>query len=207
MCAGVTSLLLGSACALGFDEDGDQGAAEDQTSGDDGGTSTTGESSDSTTSGSDDETGDNDAGDTTSSGEGGNLDCGPATATVTKVLDGDTIEIDGGTRVRYILVDTPEFGTVNDCYAEEAKDFNNTLVYGKTINLTYDQECRDQYDRLLAFVSVSGQNVNRLLVSEGYACVLHFSPNGDAQVVEYYTLLNEAFMQNKGMWAVCEEPC
>ena len=109
--------------------------------------------------------------------------------------------------MRYILVDTPELGDVPECFAEDARDFNNSLVYGKTISLIYDDECRDQYDRLLAFVSVEGQQVNRTLVAEGYACVLHFPPNGDDHVVECYALLNEAFMANKGMWAACESPC
>ena len=56
------------------------------------------------------------------------------------MLDGDTIESSGGERVRYILVDTPELGDVSDCYAEEARDFNNALVYGKTISLTYGRD-------------------------------------------------------------------
>lgn len=193
-------ITVACACTLGFDDDGGEEASEEtDTSGAD---ATSGSMTDTG-----DDTGTDGPGTDTSTDEGGNPSCGPATATVTKVLDGDTIEISGGERVRYILVDTPEFGNVNDCFAEEARDFNNMMVNGQTIELTYDQECRDQYDRLLAFVSVNGQDVNRLLVSEGYACVLHFPPNGDSQVVEYYSLLNEAFMEGKGMWGACDEPC
>lgn len=158
------------------------------------------------TSGATEDGGDGD-GDADAGGDGDVSDCGPTTATVVDVIDGDTIEISGGERVRYLLVDTPELGPDAECFGQQAQNFNNMMVYGKTITLTYDAVCRDQYDRLLAYVTVDGADLNRLLVSEGYACVLHFPPNGDDQVVDYYALLNEAFMQNKGMWAVCDNPC
>jgi len=55
---------------------------------------------------------------------------------VTRVIDGDTIEIEGEEKVRYIGIDTPE--TVDprkpiQCFGIEASKKNKELVEGKTV--------------------------------------------------------------------------
>src|SRR5918996_857989 len=81
-----------------------------------------------------------------------------AVASVTRVIDGDTIEVEiGGRRdtVRYIGVDTPETvkqGTPVQCLGPQASAFNHRLVDGKQIRLRFDRELRDDYGRLLAYV-------------------------------------------------------
>lgn len=139
---------------------------------------------------------------------GGDGDCGPTTAIVERIIDGDTIEIDAGERIRYLLVDTPEL-TSNDCWAEEARVFNRDLVTGKEITLEYDTECRDAFGRLLAYVTVNegDREVNPLLVERGYACVLHIPPNGGDRVAEFNSLQNAAEIENRGMWGNCANPC
>lgn len=141
-------------------------------------------------------------------GSGGANECGPSTATVARVIDGDTIELTTGERVRYLMIDTPESTAETECFGPEAKELNEILVGGKDITLTYDQECTDDYDRLLAYIEVSGQEVNRVLVERGYACVLHIPPNGDDVADEYEALETEARMLDKGLWAACDpSPC
>ena len=71
---------------------------------------------------------------------------------VTKVIDGDTIEIEGGMRVRYIGIDTPE--TVDprkplQCFGKEATNKNRQLVAGKKVYLEKDVSETDKYGRLL----------------------------------------------------------
>jgi micrococcal nuclease len=140
-------------------------------------------------------------------GEGAS-ECGPSTATVTRVIDGDTIELSSGERVRYLMIDTPESTTETECFGPEAKLLNEMLVDGKQITLRYDQECTDDFDRLLAYVEVSGQEINRVMVERGYACVLHIPPNGDDVTAEYDALEFEARMLDKGLWAACDPtPC
>jgi micrococcal nuclease len=129
--------------------------------------------------------------------------CGPTSAVVDYVLDGDTIVLDSGEHVRYILVDTPEISNGADCYGYEARDYNHTLVAGRTITIEYDQECQDRYGRLLAYVSVGEQEVNRTLLEDGYACVLHISPNGDDRFAEYQALEDQAKADDVGMWSAC----
>lgn len=133
-------------------------------------------------------------------------DCGPRTATVARVIDGDTVELDSGERVRYLMVDTPE--TTNgkhDCFGAEAAAFNMQTVLGKTITLHYDEVCEDVYGRLLAYVEVGGRELNALLVERGYACVLHIPPNGDDRAQEFAELERAAKDGKVGLWGACAE--
>lgn len=135
-------------------------------------------------------------------------DCGPPEGVVERVLDGDTIVLGTGEHIRYLLVDTPEIHEPIGCYGPEASDFNRMLVQGKTVRLTYDAECRDRYDRLLAYVELDGRSVNELLLTRGYACVLHISPNGDDRVDDYRLLEEKAQVGQVGLWGSCtESPC
>lgn len=124
---------------------------------------------------------------------------------MTRIVDGDTIELDDGRKVRYLLVDTPE--TTNgatDCYGQNAKTFNTDLVLNKTVELSYDVECTDRYGRTLAYVSVDGQEVNSLMVSRGYGCVLHIPPDGDDRYEEFKSLQYEAKLAMRGLWGECD---
>jgi micrococcal nuclease len=143
-------------------------------------------------------------------GSDGSSPCGPTKATVTRVVDGDTIELSGGEKVRYILVNANEITNGhNECYGAEASAFNASLVEGKDVTLAYDTECRDRFGRLLAYVSVDGREVNRLLVERGYACVLYIPPDGMARHQEFETLEAQAMADSRGMWGICTDgvPC
>lgn len=131
--------------------------------------------------------------------------CGPLTGVVDYVVDGDTVELATGERVRYILVDTTEL-TDNECWSGEGKAFNSTLTLGQTVSLEYDQECTDKYGRLLAYVSVGDVEVNRALLENGHACLLYIPPNGNSKVADYQTLETQARNDGLGMWGACPEP-
>src|SRR3954447_12250113 len=80
---------------------------------------------------------------------------GSEAARVQRVVDGDTVVLAGGERVRYIGVDTPESvkpGTPVQCFAEAASHFNTRLIEGERVRLRFDAERRDRYGRLLAYV-------------------------------------------------------
>ncbi len=136
--------------------------------------------------------------------DGGGSTCGPSEAVVARVIDGDTIELDSGERVRYLLVNAPE--TTNghdDCFGANAAQFNSDLVLDKTVQLTYDTQCTDVYGRLLAYVAVGGQEVNTLLVQRGYACVLYIPPDGKDRHTEFEQYEAEAQAGGKGLWSAC----
>ena len=131
--------------------------------------------------------------------------CGASEAKVTRVVDGDTIELDDGRKIRYLLVDTPETTLGhNDCFGSDAVQFNTDLVLNKTVSLKYDVECTDRYGRTLAYVTVDGQEVNSLLVQRGYGCVLHISPDGDSRYEEFMALQLDAMRARRGLWGVCD---
>jgi micrococcal nuclease len=127
---------------------------------------------------------------------------------VKRVIDGDTIELDNGTRVRYIGVDTPELRRrINGQWAyrpqrlaEEAREFNQRLVEGKRVRLEYDEERTDRYQRELAYVYVRGLFVNAELIRSGYARVVLHPPNLKYSTI-FLRLQQEAKNQQKGVWA------
>ena len=134
--------------------------------------------------------------------------CGPSSGTVARVVDGDTIELESGEKIRYLMVDTPESTTEVECYGPEAKEFNASLVEGKEIELTYDVDCTDRFDRTLAYVTVGDREVNALLVERGFACMLYIPPNGEDRADEFESLEAVAEAENRGLWGACEEnPC
>lgn len=140
---------------------------------------------------------------------GGGERCGPREAEVARIIDGDTIELVGGERVRYLMIDTPETtGGATECYGANAVTLNTDLVLGKTVELAYDVECQDRFGRTLAYVSVNGREVNALMIECGYACVLHVPPNGDDRLAELQALEDAARTAGRGLWGACDPiPC
>ncbi len=123
-------------------------------------------------------------------------------ALVSKVVDGDTIQLSDGRKVRYIGIDTPE--TVHPtkavgCYGQEASTKNKELVLGKTVALEKDVSDTDRYGRLLRYVYSDGVMINDLLVKEGYARVSTYPPD-----VKYQAIFSEsekiAREQKLGLW-------
>jgi micrococcal nuclease len=147
---------------------------------------------------------DDDAEADTSDDETGEERCGPSTGVVDHVVDGDTVVLESGERIRYLLVDTPEITDgKNECWGTQASDHNAALVVGRSVALTYDVECEDIYGRLLAYVIVDNVEVNRELLETGNACLLHISPNGDGVFQEYQALEDAAKQAGLGMWGAC----
>lgn len=133
-------------------------------------------------------------------------------ATVSAVVDGDTIKLTTGETVRYIGVDTPETKHPQkgkECFGAEASQFNTTLVEGKTVRLVKDVSNTDRYSRLLRYVYVlPAQNgdqevfVNAELVQNGYAVASSYPP--DVAMDELFSQMEtEARNENRGLWGSC----
>ena len=124
---------------------------------------------------------------------------------VTRVIDGDTIEIEGGQRVRYIGIDTPE--TVDprkpvQCFGVEASNRNKQLVEGKRVRLEKDITENDRYGRLVRYVYVDDVFINLKLVAEGFAYSYTYPPDVkyQSQFVEAQRVARE---QKRGLWGSC----
>jgi micrococcal nuclease len=140
-------------------------------------------------------------------GSGGGSPRGAASATVARVVDGDTIVLRGGERVRYIGMDTPESvkpGTPVQCYAKAASHENERLVDGERVRLRYDAEREDRYGRTLAYVyrARDGVFVNAELVRRGYARQLTIPPNV-AHAGLFRRLAAQARERGRGLWRAC----
>jgi len=116
---------------------------------------------------------------------------------VTRIIDGDTIEIESGTKVRYIGIDTPEIGQP---YYLEATEANRKLVEGKKIWLEKDLEDKDEYGRLLRYVWVDEIMVNAELVRLGYAYSYSYPPNLKYQTY-FLQMEKEAREQKQELWS------
>lgn len=135
-------------------------------------------------------------------------------AVVERVVDGDTIIVEMAgqrERVRLLGIDTPESVAENrpdQCYGEESSVYLSQLLpAGTEVTLIRDVEARDQYDRLLAYVVRSSDElfINLDLLEQGFAGVLIYEPNS------YYRDLFEAaedaaFADDRGLWGVCGGP-
>jgi len=119
---------------------------------------------------------------------------------VDKVIDGDTIEIDGGERVRYIGVDAPELG---EPLYEEARDFQEKVVLGAYVRIeTCKEEPRDGYKRTLAFVHKGNVDVGEQLLRYGYARTLFMGRCGRAVAGRYRKIERGAFLVGLGVWSL-----
>jgi len=123
----------------------------------------------------------------------------PETATVTKVIDGDTVVVEGDYRVRYIGIDTPELLPTPEPYALEAWQANRELVAGKEVRLEKDVSETDRYGRLLRYVYVEDTFVNGELVRRGLAKAVAYPPD-----TRYQDLLEELELEarkaGRGVW-------
>jgi micrococcal nuclease len=122
---------------------------------------------------------------------------GTATVRVTKVIDGDTVELSDGRRVRYIGINTPEH---DQPFYAEATQVNQQLVLGKAVQLELDVETFDQYGRTLAYVWVDGVMANLEIVKQGYANTFTVPPNVRYER-QFREAEREARQAERGLWA------
>lgn len=137
-------------------------------------------------------------------------------ARVVRVIDGDTVELEGGEKVRYIGIDTPETHHPTkgvECYGQVAAQKNAELVLNKMIELEKDVSETDRYGRLLRYVYVEQAAseaaevapkimVNEYLIQTGYAHASSYPP--DIKYQENFRQL-EAKTRTKmvGLWGAC----
>lgn len=120
---------------------------------------------------------------------------------VKRVIDGDTIDLVDGRRVRYIGINAPEVTGQNGktCFNREATEKNKLLVEGKTIRIQKDISDTDKYDRLLRYVWEGDTFVNELLIKEGFAHASTFPPDVLYKDV-FFAAEKQARAEMMGLW-------
>lgn len=135
---------------------------------------------------------------------------------VERVVDGDTLKLSGGERVRLIGVDTPEAHYSNkllrdarrshkdtetiQAFGRKASAFTKGLCAGKKVKLEFDAVKRDKYGRLLAYVYLEdGTFVNARIIEDGFGQVMTIPPNVK-YADRFLELQKKARLENKGLW-------
>ena len=131
-----------------------------------------------------------------------------AAATVAHVLDGDTISLAGGTRVRLVQIDAPEVGS-GECYSRKAaKELRRLLPPGTPVALQADSALDrvDRYGRLLRYVFRGRMNVNLALVARGAATVWFYDGARGRYARTLVWAARRARAQRRGIWGACRVP-
>lgn len=136
---------------------------------------------------------------------------------VKRVVDGDTLQLETGEKVRLIGIDTPEMHESDKLYRDSqrtgqdthtiqkmgrrAYEFTKKLVEGRRVNLEFDLEKYDKYDRLLAYVYLKeeGTFVNAKIIQEGYGSLMSIPPNVKYTDL-FLRLYQEARQNQRGLW-------
>lgn len=119
---------------------------------------------------------------------------------VEDVIDGDTIRLESGDKVRLIGINTPETGQP---FYEEATLKLKELIGDNVVTLKKDKEDKDQYGRLLRYVYVKDTFVNKEMVRLGLANAYEFEPNVKYSS-EFEAAEQEARNAERGLWTPSE---
>lgn len=129
-------------------------------------------------------------------------------ATVTRVIDGDTVILSPLGRSRLIGVDTPEVHGRRECLGAQASAFTTRVLARQRVIYAVGVQPRDRYGRALVYLWLrDGRFFNELLVAGGYARALAIAPN-----VRFADRLreraSEARRAQRGLWSAarCSRP-
>lgn len=127
-----------------------------------------------------------------------------ASGQVERVVDGDTLLLASGRRVRLLGVDTPETKHPTrppEPWGDEASAFTRRLVEGRRVRLEYDVQIRDRYGRMLAWVWADDTLLNRALVEAGLSPAVLLSPLRPDYRRSLIEAEREARAAGRGIWS------
>jgi len=124
---------------------------------------------------------------------------------VSRIGDGDSLDLANGMRVRLVQIDAPELGQ-GECFAREAlRDLERLARPGARVELEADPRLddRDRYDRALRYVVAEAVNVNVELVRRGAATPYFRGGDEGRYADELLSAVEEARRGARGMWGSC----
>lgn len=120
--------------------------------------------------------------------------------TVRVVVDGDTLHLEGGRRIRLVQIDAPER---SECFGRQAMSALVALApHGARVELERDPklDAADDGGRLLRYVLIDGRNLNLLLVERGAAAPYFFRNQRGRLADEFLDAAHEARNERLGLW-------
>jgi micrococcal nuclease len=129
-------------------------------------------------------------------------------ARIGHVVDGDTVELADGRRVRLVQIDTPEVYFSPECYGRQASAVTRRLLpRGTLVRLAREPatDSVDQYGRLLRYVirARDGLNVNVRLVAVGAAAPYFYDERRGRYANLLERLARRARARSLGLWGTC----
>lgn len=127
------------------------------------------------------------------------------TARIARVIDGDTIVLDDGVRVRLVQIDTPEVGT-GECFSRAAaRELRAMLPSNAAVTLVADPRLDhvDRYGRLLRYVFRNGRNLNLELLRRGAATVWFYDGDRGRYASQLLAASTAARKARLGLWGAC----
>lgn len=120
---------------------------------------------------------------------------------VTRIIDGDTFDVEGDIRIRLAGADAPEYP--KGCLSEQSKTRLSELILGKQVEI--EEAGRDNFGRTIAFVFYDDLSINQTMVSEGLA---KESSENESQYSSYLlSRQEEAQKAGRGIWSSrCTKP-
>jgi micrococcal nuclease len=132
----------------------------------------------------------------------------PSVFRVERVVDGDTIALRNGQRVRLVQIDTPEVYFGAECYGREASARTKQLLPSGTAVYLLAEPATDRvddYGRLLRYVVrvADGVNVNLRLVADGAAVPYFYEGRRGRYAARLEALAARARSELRGLWKAC----
>jgi micrococcal nuclease len=123
---------------------------------------------------------------------------------VSEVIDGDTIRLANGTRVRLLEIDAPELRPVAQCHADLSRLYLARLI-DRPVRLEADPALDriDEYGRELAYVFVGRRNVNVAMVRRGAAHVWFYGGKRGRYAKRLAQAERQARAAGRGLWRAC----
>jgi endonuclease YncB( thermonuclease family) len=126
-------------------------------------------------------------------------------AVIARVIDGDTVALANGQRVRLVQIDTPELGG-GECYSQAARKALLRLTpIGSTVLLEADPKLDnvDRYGRLLRYIKRNGVNINIRLVLDGAAAPYFYHSERGNYAKRLVAAVTQANTAKRGLWRAC----
>jgi endonuclease YncB( thermonuclease family) len=128
-----------------------------------------------------------------------------ATGAVSRVIDGDTITLSNGEKVRLLQIDAPELGS-NECYAEQSRgELRKLLNQPGKLSLKSDPklDATDKYGRSLRYVFIGKTNINLKMVEIGAAAPYFYKGGLGVYSKQFFTSAENAKKNELGLWNLC----
>lgn len=120
---------------------------------------------------------------------------------VVKVIDGDTVVLKGGDKLRLLSIDTPE---KDEPFYDKAKLFVTRVALNQIAEIKYADTRRDKYGRLLGYLYIDTLNVNQALLDSGYANIYLFKDNelNNMSTSQLLEAQKRAIKNKLGIWSL-----